>query len=82
MHWAAVFLVAYAAGLVEFWHLCDTAPLMHDDQPGTTAQEFYRPSNHVSAQPRMPIQPTTTTITVSRIAAEPKRANSRRTEAL
>lgn len=28
MHWAAVLLLAYAAGLVEFWRLCETAPLM------------------------------------------------------
>ena len=37
MHWAAVFLAAYAAGLVEFWRLCDTAPLMHADQLGPAA---------------------------------------------
>ena len=37
MHWAAVFLVAYAAGFVEFWRLCDTAPLMHADQPDIAA---------------------------------------------
>jgi hypothetical protein len=37
MHWAAVFLAAYAAALVEFWRLCDEAPLMQADQPGTAA---------------------------------------------
>ncbi|MCJ2123391.1 hypothetical protein [Methylobacterium sp. J-077] len=31
MHWAAVILTAYAAGLVEFWRLCRDAPLMPDE---------------------------------------------------
>ncbi|GJE53502.1 hypothetical protein GOFOIKOB_6583 [Methylobacterium tardum] len=35
MHWAAVFLVAYALGFVEFWRLCDTAPLMPTNRPST-----------------------------------------------
>ncbi|KAA0122820.1 hypothetical protein CIW48_15355 [Methylobacterium sp. P1-11] len=32
MHWSAVLLAVYAAGLVEFWRLCRTAPLVwHED---------------------------------------------------
>jgi hypothetical protein len=31
MHWVAVILAAYAAGFVEFWRLCDSAPLVHDE---------------------------------------------------
>lgn len=33
MHWTAVILAAYAAGLVEFWRLCRAAPLIADDTP-------------------------------------------------
>lgn len=31
MHWAAVILAAYAAGFVEFWRMCETAPLVRED---------------------------------------------------
>jgi hypothetical protein len=31
MHWAAVFLTAYAAGFLEIWRLCDQAPSAPED---------------------------------------------------
>ena len=31
MHWCAVFLAAYTAGLIEFWRLCQEAPLMAEE---------------------------------------------------
>lgn len=31
MHWTAVVLAAYAAGFLEFWRLCDTAPAAQDE---------------------------------------------------
>lgn len=31
MHWAAVGLAAYAIGFLEFWRLCQDAPLMQDE---------------------------------------------------
>lgn len=31
MHWVAVILAAFIVGLVEFWRLCRTAPLMYED---------------------------------------------------
>lgn len=47
MHWTAVILAAYAAGLVEFWRLCRDAPLM----PEETARPY--PFDRDSAeQPR------------------------------
>jgi hypothetical protein len=33
MHWTAVILAAYSAGLLEFWQLCRAAPLMPDETP-------------------------------------------------
>jgi hypothetical protein len=33
MHWTAVILAAYSAGLLEFWRLCRAAPLMPDEIP-------------------------------------------------
>lgn len=30
VHWTAVLLAAYIAGLVEFWRLCDAAPISED----------------------------------------------------
>ena len=60
MHWAAVFIVAHVAGFVEFWRLCNTAPLMCEDQLGTVGEEEYRQRSHVSVQPRAPIEPTIT----------------------
>lgn len=33
MHWTAVILAAYSAGLLEFWRLCRAAPLMPDETP-------------------------------------------------
>ncbi len=77
MHWTAVILAAYAAGLVEFWRLCRAAPLMADDTPVPYPSRWSQPSIHVIAQPRIPIQPTTTSSTTARIAVEPWRANRR-----
>jgi hypothetical protein len=31
MHWAAVLLATYAIGFVEFWRLCDNAPVLQDE---------------------------------------------------
>jgi len=47
MHWAAVILTAYAAGLVEFWRLCRDAPLMPDE-----AARQYRVELESAEQPR------------------------------
>jgi hypothetical protein len=76
MRWAAVFLVAYVAGFVEFWRLCRTAPLMREDQPDTVGEEEFRQRKHVSVQPEIPIQRTTT----SRLPVDPTRAKKRLSE--
>lgn len=31
MHWAAVILAAYAFGFVEFWRMCEAAPLAQEE---------------------------------------------------
>jgi hypothetical protein len=31
MNWAAVIFIAAAAGFIQFWHLCRTAPIMLED---------------------------------------------------
>lgn len=33
MHWTAVLLAAYAAGILEMWRLCEEAPAAPDDAP-------------------------------------------------
>lgn len=37
MHWAAVVLAAYAVGFVEFWRLCEAAPVAPDEGGDTVA---------------------------------------------
>ena len=37
MHWAAVVLAAYAVGFVEFWRMCETAPISQDEVGETAA---------------------------------------------
>ena len=37
MHWAAVCLAAYAIGFVEFWRLCQDAPVMQDEPASKAA---------------------------------------------
>jgi choline-glycine betaine transporter len=38
MHWTAVLLAAYAAGVLEFWRVCETAPIAQDDIPDVAAR--------------------------------------------
>lgn len=33
MHWTAVLLAAYVAGILEMWRLCEEAPAAPDDAP-------------------------------------------------
>lgn len=40
MHWAAVILAVYIAGLVEFWRLCRLAPLSADAVDGLDPLEI------------------------------------------
>ncbi len=33
MHWMLVGLAAYAAGTMQFWHLCKNAPVFEEGEP-------------------------------------------------
>jgi hypothetical protein len=49
MHWAAVIVAAYTAGLVEFWRLCRFAPVLPDgrgDAQASRVEHTEQPQKH------------------------------------